>query len=216
MSAVPCWIVLGAQFPPNGGTAPLPRIPAAAKRSGYLVKAVGLVAVAVVSGLLWWAVRHDSGQAGVASPAVPKEFAFALANGPVVSAGCAANSTGEVRTWFTQHPCQRLARALYNTVYGNSRVVVAVAVVNTASPADAAALKSIADRDGTGNVNDLIKDGTAHLQDAPKRLAAGKYGSKTDGNQVTIVLSAFSDDHSDDTTLKRVDAEALGLSAQLG
>lgn len=208
--------MVGAQFPPNGGTAPLPRIPAAPKRTGYLLKALALVAVAVVSGLLWWLVRHDSEPAGVASPAVRKEFTFAMAEGPVVSTNCAANSTGEVRTWFTQHPCQRLARALYNTAYGNSRVVVAIAVVTTASPGDAAALKSIADRDGTGNIKDLIKDGTAHLQDAPKRLAAGKYGSKTDGNQVTIVLSAFSDDHPDDATLKRVDAEALALSSQLG
>jgi hypothetical protein len=216
VSAVPWSIVVGAQFPPNGGTAPLPRIPAAPKRTGYLVKALVLVAVAVVSGLLWWLVRHDSGHAGVASPAVKKEFAFALAEGPVVSTNCAANATGEVKRWFTEHSCQRLARALYTTSYGNSRVVVAVAVVTTNGPTDAIELRSIADRDGTGNINDLVKDGTAHIQDAPKRLAAGKYGSKVEGNQVTIVLAAFSDDHSDDTALKRIDAEALSLGVQLG
>ena len=78
--------MVGAQFPPaNGGTAPLPRIPAAPKRTGYLVKSLGLVAVAVVSGLVWWLIRHDDTAMpppGTRAPA--KEFTFAMAEGPEI------------------------------------------------------------------------------------------------------------------------------------
>lgn len=207
---------MGPQFPPDGnGTAPLPRIPAAGKRPGYVLKGIGLVAVAVVSGLLWWLVRHDPA-APVIAQGPPKEFAFAIAQGPAVSTNCAANSTGEVRKFFTEHPCQRLTRALYNTAYGNYPVLVSVVVVSTAGSGEAQQLKALADRDGTGNINDLLKDGTARVPGAPKKLGQGKYASRLTGSQVVIVLSEFFDEHSDDAVLTRVDGEALDLATQLG
>lgn len=206
-----------AQYPPPGpGTAPLPRIPGSPRRSGYVVKACGLVAVAVLSGLVWYLIRHEPG-APMAPPGTrAKEFSFAMAEGPVVSSNCAANSSGQVKKWFTDHPCQRLARALYNTAYGNDQVLVSVMVITTADAGQAQQLKTITDRDGTGNINDLLKDGTAHLPAAPKDLSEGKYASRVNGNQVTIVLSEFYNEHSDDAVLERVDSEALNLGAQLG
>ncbi|HKS48530.1 MAG TPA: hypothetical protein VJT49_26145 [Amycolatopsis sp.] len=209
--------MLGAQYSPGGGgTAPLPRISANPKRTGYVLKALGLVVVAVASGVFWWLIRHDSTTPAPVAQAPAKEFAFAMAEGPVVSTNCATNSTGEVKKWFNDHPCQRLARALYNTAYGNSRVLVSVAVVTNNDPDLAKQLKMLADKDGTGNVNDLVKDGTAHVPGAPKKLSDGKYRSRVNGTQVTIVLSEFFDQHNDDAVLERVNAEALDLAGQLG
>jgi hypothetical protein len=195
----------------------MPRIPAARRWPRYVLKAFGLVAVAVLSGCSWWLIQRQPVQVDVAQQApAAKQFSFAMADGPVVSTDCAAKSSGQVKQWFTQHPCQRLARALFNTAYGNSPVIVSVAVVTTSSPAEAQQLKALADRDGTGNVIDLLRDGTAHIAGGPQNLTDGKYGARVSGNQVVLVLSEFFDQHTDDTVLKRVDTEALDLAGQVG
>jgi hypothetical protein len=195
----------------------MPRIPAARRWPGYVLKAVGLVAVAVLSGYFWWLGQRQPVQVEAVQQApAANQFSFAMADGPVVSTNCAAKSSGAVKQWFTQHPCQRLARALFNTAYGNSPVIVSVAVVTTSSPAEAQQLKALADRDGTGNVVDLLRDGTAHIAGAPPNLTDGKYGSAVSGNQVVLVLSEFIDQHTDDTVLQHVDTEALGLAGQVG
>lgn len=172
--------------------------------------------VAVLSGLIWYLVRREP------TPPLPppgtraKEFSFAMLEGPVVSTNCAANSTGSVKKWFTSHPCQRLARGLYTTAYGNDQVLVSVALVNAADPAQAQQLKELVDQDGTGNIENLLDDGTANVPGAVKKLAEGTYASRVSGNQVTIVLSEFSDGHTDKAVLSRVDNEALDLADQLG
>ncbi|MEU0467339.1 hypothetical protein ABZ215_25335 [Amycolatopsis sp. NPDC006131] len=208
--------MVGAQFTPGrGDTAPLPRIPAgppSRRVGGPLLKAAGLVAVAVVAGLVWWLVRGGSAEEtppAAQSPA--KEFQFVVSDGPVAATDCAANSYGQVKQFFTQHPCQRLSRALYTTSSGATRALVSVAVVTMSAPEDAQQLKKLADTDGTGNVNDLVRDGTAKIPGAPK-LADGDYLSRVTGASVTIVLSAFFDGHSDEATLQRISKEALDLA----
>jgi hypothetical protein len=208
--------VVAPQYPPaRGDTAPLPRIPSAPGRGGgRLWKALGLVAVALVAGLVWWLVRHDAGGAPVAQPPA-KEFAFTAAQGPVAGTDCAAESTDDVKKWFGSHPCQALSRALYTTTASGAKALVSVVLVTMPTPEEAQQLKALADRDGTGNVNDLVRDGTAKIPGAP-RLVDGVYSSRVSANRVTIVLSAFFDGHADKATLGRVDAEALDLSAQFG
>lgn len=208
--------MVAPQYPPaRNDTAPLPRIPAGPGRPrNRLYRALGLVAVAVVAGLVWFLVRHDTGGTPVAQPPA-KEFTFTAAEGPVASTDCAAKSTDAVKQYFAAHPCQGLARALYTTTAGGAKALVSVALVTMPDAAEAGQLRTLADRDGTGNVSDLVRDGTAKISGAPA-LASGTYASRSSANKVTIVLSAFFDGHKDKATLSRVDAEALDLSAQLG
>lgn len=208
--------MVAPQYPPaRGDTAPLPRIPAAPGRGGgRLWKALALVGVAVLAGLVWWLVRHDAGGSPVAQPPA-KEFAFTPTEGPVAATDCAGKSTDDVKKWFANHPCQALSRALYTTTANGSKALVSVVLVTMPSADQAQQLKTLADRDGTGNVSDLVRDGTAKIAGAPK-LADGVYASRVNGNRVTIVLSAFFDGHADKATLGRVDTEALDLSAQFG
>lgn len=181
-----------------------------------MAKACGLVAVAVVSGFAWYLIQHEPGAPLPPPGTRASEFSFAMAEGPVVSTNCAAKSTGQVKKWFTDHPCQRLARALYNTAYGNDQVLVSVVVATAADPGQAEQVKELADRDGTGNISDLLSDGTAHIPNAANKLPDGKYAARVDGNQVTIVLAEFYDAHADEDVLGRVANEALDLSGQLG
>ncbi len=211
-----CSLVVGPQYPPGrGDTAPLPRVPAQPRRgAGWLLKGAGLVAVAVVAGLVWWLVQRDSTPAPVAQPPA-KQFSFTLTEGPVASTDCVAKSTEDVKRWFGEHACARLSRALYTTTASGGNALVSVVLVTMPDAAQAQQLKALVDRDGTGNVVDLVRDGTAKLPNAPK-LADGKYASRATGASVTIVLSAFFDGRADDGTLGRVNAEALDLSPQLG
>jgi len=193
----------------------MPRVASAPKRGGSaaLLKGAGLVAVAVVAGLIWWLVRHEPDEPVAQAPA--KEFSFVAAAGPVVSTDCAAKSSDAVKKWFGGHPCQKLSRSLYATSAGNARALVSVAVVTMPSEADAQELKKLVDTDGTGNVSDLVRDGSAKLPDAPT-LASGEYTSRVTGSQVAIVLAGFYGDHNDPPTLGRVAAEALDLAPQVG
>ena len=209
--------MVGAQFPPAGGdTAPLPRITTAPSKGGSAVlKAAGLVAVAVVAGLVWYLIRHDPAPAVPLAQAPAKQFDFGTTVSPVATTDCAAKSTDQIKAWFGTHPCQKMSRALYTTTYGSARALVSVAVVTMPSAADALALKQLVDTDDTGDVSDLVRDGTAKLPDAPK-LANGQYASRISGGQVTIVHADFYGGHKDAAPLKKMATEALDLAPQVG
>lgn len=207
--------VVAPQYPPDPNrTAYLARADGRRPRTGILLKGLGLVAVAVVAGLVWYLIRHDSSPEPAAQ-APAKEFSFAATEGPVASTDCVGKSTDKIKSWFGTHPCQGLRRALFTTTAGGSKALVSVALVTMSSTGEAQALKGIVDTDGTGNVRDLVDDGTAKITGAPD-LKSGEYASRTTGTQVTIVLSAFFDGHDDKATLGRMSAAALDLSSQLG
>ncbi|WAL63726.1 hypothetical protein ORV05_22310 [Amycolatopsis cynarae] len=208
--------MVGAQFSPaRGDTAPLPRIPAAApNRRGYLFKGLGLVAVAVVSGLIWWLIRHEPAAPAPVAQGPAKTFAFTIAEGPVATTDCPGKSTDDIKKFFGTHPCQQLGRALFTTTAGGARALVSVAVVTMPDADQAQQLKTLVDTDGTGNVTDLVRDGTAKISGAPK-LSSGKYASRLSATKVVIVLADFFDGHKDDTQLARLSSEALDLAPQV-
>ncbi|UJW31874.1 hypothetical protein L3Q67_43100 [Saccharothrix sp. AJ9571] len=225
--------MVGANFSYPGGdaagdTAPLPRVgqgpaappPPSTTRALFgnpLFKGVGLVLVAVVSSLVWWLIRYEAEPEVQAQPdpLVSGEFKYERVAGPVTSTDCAGNAYGEIERWFAAHPCQRVVRALYVTNAGEgARALVSVVLVTMPDPELAAQLKAVTDTDDTGNINDLVRDGTAKLPKAPE-VAKGNYESKASGADVTIVEGDFYDKHKDDPLLKRVTTDALRLSEAL-
>jgi hypothetical protein len=212
--------VVSTQFSPGiGDTAPLQRVgptgPPPKRPVGKLIKGAGLVGVAVVSSLLWWLIRHQDPQAAVAQPpAKVGTYDFTLAGGPVVSTDCASNSYGKTKAFFSAQPCTRLSRALYLTTSGGAEVLVSVVLVTMPDAAQAQQLKTLTDQDNTGNVNDLVKDGTTKIAGAPN-LAVGQYASATNGPNVTIVLAQFFDHRSDKPSLTKITADATRLAGGL-
>jgi hypothetical protein len=212
-------LVVGAQFSPGvGDTAPLQRVgaggPQTKPRVGYLLKGVALVCIAVVSGLLWWLVRHDPPQPVPQPLAQTEQFPFTIVEGPQVSTNCEQNSYGETKTFFAGNPCKRLSRALYTTNSGGAKALVSVVLVTMPDEANAQALKAVIDKDGTGNVSDLVKDGTAKIAGAPK-IYKGKYISRVNGSEVTIVLADFFANHQDTALRERIALDAFRLSGEL-
>jgi hypothetical protein len=213
--------VVGAQFSSGSGdTAPIQRVradgPQPEPKTNYLLKGAGLVAIAVVSGLLWWLIRHEVPTPVVAQqPQKTGQFEFTMVEGPKVSTNCEENSHGEVKKFFADTPCMRLSRALYETTYGGAKALISVVLVGMPDSDKAAALKKVTDADNTGNINDLVYDKTAKITGAPN-IGNGEYESRLGGTQVTIVLADFYDKHKDDALRLRIATEALTLSAKLG
>jgi hypothetical protein len=102
---------------------------------------------------------------------------------------CIGHAYGAVAQSFTTNDCAGLARALYSAQVDGKPAVVAVSRVHMRDNAGAAALKTLADRDGTGNVSDLLREGVRYTG-GPDRLAGSQYASSVDGSTVTIVETA--------------------------
>ncbi|MGY1827607.1 hypothetical protein [Blastococcus sp. SYSU DS0541] len=103
---------------------------------------------------------------------------------------CAAHAYGEVAGFFAASDCVGLSRALYSTEVEGAPVVVSVSRV--AMPDDAAAreLRALTDRDGSGNVSDLLREGVTYAG-GPARLRSAQYASAVSGSTVTVVESAW-------------------------
>ena len=222
--------MVGPQFTPGpSDTAPLAAVPAqpgSPPGSGstpqrdtkaLLLRGAGLVAIAVVAGLVWFLIRHDSTPEPVAQePVKTNPFDYKLVEGPNKSTDCAAKAYDDTKKFFQANPCSALARGLYTVKYGDAKALVSVVKVSMPTAAQAAQLKALTDQDGTGNVSDLVRDGTYKAAGAPKVSGdQAEYESRVTGTDVTIVLADFYAKHRDDVLLKRIATNALDLGADL-
>ena len=128
------------------------------------------------------------------------------------TAKCATFSYGEIKALLTQVGCTGLTRGLYMTKVDGKNVAISVAEVEMKTDDDAAELKSKADSDGTGNVNDLLRDGV--IPDgypSTKVLINGEYASSIEGRDVRIVEAAFADGSDSTAAVDKVADVALKL-----
>ncbi|AXX33160.1 hypothetical protein APASM_5795 [Actinosynnema pretiosum subsp. pretiosum] len=221
----------GGQARSHPATAPgLSAVPF--QRRTAVVRIIGLVGIAVVSGLVWMMFQSGEGPKSSSGSPTPSsasqvpagEFEFTpstQAPAPRRDAECASHAYGQAKDFFTKTPCEELIRALYTTTAaaGGAKVHTSVAVVRMKSAADATALMELTNRDGTGNVNDLVKDGAVKV-DGITTLGGGGYASTLSDRDVVIVES---DTAKADNTgaghidlMRRISADALRLAAGLG
>jgi hypothetical protein len=106
---------------------------------------------------------------------------------------CAVHSYGQIRDFFLRTPCTKLHRELV-VVIGRDQAmfVVAIAWVHMPSAGDAAQLKGLVDRDGTGNVSAIA---SSALGLAGVRYTGKYYGSRLDGDIVVIGEAAVVSGH---------------------
>ena len=126
-----------------------------------------------------------------------------------VDSSCAAHSYGEVAAFFAGTDCTGLSRVLYSTRAGSRPVVVSVSVVRMADAATARNLRALTDRDGSGNVSDLLREGVRY-PGGPDRLSDAEYASAVSGSEVTVVESAWAD------SAAVADPAAVDLVAETG
>ncbi|WP_125728327.1 hypothetical protein [Kibdelosporangium aridum] len=211
---------------PSHPAAPPSRAPEPGKNKTreYVLKGLGLVLVAVVSGMLWWLIQQsgnapDSTTQPTEQAQPQTKFKFVKHEqgaAPVRDSNCARVSYEDVKTFFEKKPCTEVVRELYTTTVDGKKVYSSVAVVRMSNAADAAELKKLTETDGTGNVNDLVKDGRVKVNGL-RSLAGGAFASKLSGNDVIIVESDIEggSKKADEAKLEEVSTDALAFGEQL-
>jgi hypothetical protein len=103
---------------------------------------------------------------------------------------CVGHAYGDTATFFQTTDCTALSRALYSTQLEGGPVVVSVSRVQMPDNGIARELQALTDRNGSGNVNDLLREGVRYTG-SPAELTGAEYASAVSGSTVTIVESAW-------------------------
>jgi hypothetical protein len=202
----------GPPAPPVG-----PREP---RRRGWLLVA-GAAGCVVLLGLIGW-LAIDSMPSGERPPSATTEVS---PTSVIVAAGgyqftrhstredadCATNAYGTVADFFRDRPCSRLRRALFTSSTDGRPVVVSVSTVTMPDEQSAAALRQLADTNGTGNVTDLLRAGV-RVPSAPEAMSNPSYASAQSGGTVVIVESDYTEPaQRTDEALERIGEAAIEL-----
>jgi hypothetical protein len=181
----------------------------AAVLAGWL--AVSLI---VLVGMLRFAGHHSPDKpSGAASPTRPAPVASSataaapssspsgeLPSGEVPSgwrlrasddqSNCTAHSYGQVQIFFARTRCSGVHRSLFSTEQDGRAVVVAASAVTFPRPDQAVEYLRLVTSDGTGNVNDLLREGTRY-PGSPSKLPPAAFASRQDGVRVLVAEAAF-------------------------
>jgi hypothetical protein len=130
---------------------------------------------------------------------------------------------GQIKAFFQGTRCDQLTRALYTTTAPDGRKVYAnISVVRMRSTDEAAQLRALTDKDGTGNVSDLVKDGTVKLPPLTCLCNGGGYKAVQHDANVIIVESDYEpgakrgDKTQDESVLDAICEDAIRLGDQIG
>ncbi|AOS62645.1 hypothetical protein TL08_09150 [Actinoalloteichus hymeniacidonis] len=219
-----------AARPPGGTRRPRPAAapPPKSKTADYLLKGLGLVLVAVISGTVYLLLQpkpHSdpsdrADRPGTTEPStgndveeLPYEFATVPQGERSYSGvGCVDHSYGQVKQFFQDHTCTELTQLLYTTTHEGEGVAVSLVAVRFDQEETASALNTLTTQDGTGNVNDLLTEGV-RIEGGPSDLYPGAgYASEQRGDTLLISESTFYDNREDPTSkavLQGISAEAI-------
>jgi hypothetical protein len=198
------------------------------RRLLLVAAAVALVVVLAVAGA--WAVTRGSDgtgtdQAGAttSAPAAPASSgALAVGDTEVVNGTtftlqavelddtCQGHAYDAVAGFFASSDCAGLSRSLWTADAGGQSAVVSLSRVTMSDVGNAQALRSLADTDGSGNVNDLLREGMRY-DGGPAKLTAAQYASAQEGPTVTIVETSWTGTAGASSALDALASSALSL-----
>ncbi|APU13907.1 hypothetical protein UA75_09185 [Actinoalloteichus sp. GBA129-24] len=196
------------------------------KTADYLMKGLGLVLVAVLSGTIYVLMQPrpeadgpglgsgGSGEPSTAPSEQAEELPYTFAEVPDAKRSfsgvdCAVHSYGQVQNFLEENRCDRLTQVLYTTEHEGADVVVSLVTVTFEEEQTAEDLNELTTRTGTGNINDLMTEGVL-ADGGPESLhpEAGYYSERR-GDTLIISESAFFDKRSDKPNLDEICAEAV-------
>ena len=103
---------------------------------------------------------------------------------------CTAHSYGQVQVFFARTPCSSVDRSLLSTEHDGRSIVVATSTVAFDSQDKAASYLRLVTSDGTGNINDLLREGTRY-PGSPSKLPAAAFASRLDGTRVLVAEAGY-------------------------
>lgn len=130
---------------------------------------------------------------------------------------CAGHSRGKAQVSFKAENCVKATRSLATGEVGGRPVLFVVSRIQMATGEAAASVKRVLDGNGTGNLNDLLRDGLTY-PGAPAKMPVSGYASLQTGTIVTVAEAGFVDggpSSNTDPALRAAAAEvATEVSAQ--
>ncbi|MEV0085964.1 hypothetical protein [Saccharopolyspora sp. NPDC050642] len=181
--------------------------------TGWLLRGLGLVAISVLSGLIWLMIKPDTDEEAAPPPAEVPRYEFVPIHREEAFQGCQNVSTAKIKSFFQKQECTHLTRALYSTkLPDGTRVLTSLVTVLMPDAATAQQLNDLTTKDGTGNIRDLVDDGRDGTKGMPA-LDDDAYASGRQDRLVVIGDSAYFDKNTPhkDPVLLDVTKEALKL-----
>jgi hypothetical protein len=165
----------------------------------WTLRIVGLIAVAAISGVVWWYIQHegpkgnaagdDDGNSQQQSEGV-YDFTPKL-DEPKVDTSCSDHAYDKVKAFLQSTPCDRLIRDIFTTEVEGRKVYASVSVVRMADASAAEQLRQLTDQDGTGNVKDLVRESVVRVDGLTSLSKGGGYESAQHGKEVVIVEADY-------------------------
>lgn len=165
----------------------------------WTLRVVGLILVAVLSGVVWWYIRYEGSNAsptGYGGAETEKQssgkydFTQELSS-PRVDQACDEHAYGDTEDFFRDTPCDRLTRSVFTTRIEGRTIYTSVAVVEMPDEAKATELQELTDTDGSGNVSDLVREDEVEVEGLKQLSKGGGYASARQGDKVTIVEADY-------------------------
>lgn len=160
------------------------------------LRILGLVAVAVISGVVWYYITNDGRSetppADDGGTQQQAEGAYDFSPHPDMTSpetdnDCAAHAYGRIQDHLVATPCDHLAQQLFVTEVDGRTVYASVSVVTMPDEDKAAELRALTDEDGSGNVSDVVRDGGVKIEGIDRLSGGGGYAAKQNGREVVIV-----------------------------
>jgi hypothetical protein len=147
--------------------------------------------------------------AAVAS-AAPAGYAVKVTD---VITDCASHARGRTKASFGTQPCVKATRSLGTGKVSGRPTLFVVSRIEMASAEAAATVKQVLDGSGTGNLNDLLREGK-RFPGAPEKMPSSGYASVQTGKVVTVAEAGFVDGgrtSSTDAALRAAAAQVASL-----
>jgi len=127
---------------------------------------------------------------------------------------CAGHARGRTQASFKTENCVKATRLLATGQVAGRPVLFVASRIEMSSAEGAASVKQVLDGSGTGNLNDLLREGKT-FPGAPEKMPISGYASVQSGTVVTVVEAGFVDEGRSSNTDPALRAAAAQVAASL-
>ena len=165
--------------------------PAMRRASRRMLVGVGAVVVLIGIGV---AMSDPFGTDATPSATAPLVSAPARYDVKVTDAiaDCASHARGQAKDSFAKQNCVKAMRSVATGQIKGRPALFVASRIQMASAETAASIKQVLDESGTGNLNDLLREGKT-FPGAPVKMPDSGYVSVQTGSVVTVAEAGFAD-----------------------
>lgn len=174
-----------------------------------------IVALLIAGGLAFSGTGDPDAVPPSAATTAPPGYTVKVTD---VITDCAGHSRDRTRTSFRGQNCVKATRTLGSGRVSGRPVLFVVARIQMPSGEAATSVKKVLDGTGTGNLNDLLREGRT-FRGAPPAMPDSGYASVQSGAFVVVAEAGFSDggpSSNDDPALRTAAAQVAALVTTRG